>query len=479
METITSQEMSIIDTNCEYFGLSRLQLMENAGRGLADEIMSRVRPCRVAIFAGLGNNGGDAFVTARFLKGYDVEIYLMGSTMDIKTDIAMRNFLILKNAGFRIIEVKDSTMLKDIDAEVIVDGMLGTGVKGRLRQPYAKAVEMINESDATVFAVDVPTGLNPDTGEYDECVEADVTVTFHKAKPGLLKAKEVVGELVVKDIGIPEEFERLIGPGEVRITYRRFEFGHKGNHGRILIVGGGEYTGAPALTALASLHAGADIATLIVPEKIYPIVAGFSPNLIVRKVKGDAIGLEHLNEIVEIAKRHHVVVLGMGVGRNEGFKEFVEEFLKHVGKAVLDADGLTADIPEDVECVLTPHAGEFNRVFGLDASVENAKKVAERISAVILLKGKEDVVTDGERVRINKSGNAGMTVGGTGDVLAGVVGAFFALNDAFWSACAAAFINGRAGELCYEELGYNYTAMDLIGRIPKAITDALSNPAPS
>ncbi len=473
METITSQEMAVIDTNCEYFGLSRLQLMENAGRGLADEILRRSEPCRVAIFAGLGNNGGDAFVAARFLKDYDVEIYLMGSAKDIKTDIAMRNFQILKNAGFKIIEVRDSSLLKDVDADIVVDGMLGTGVRGKLRQPYAKAVEIINESDATVFAVDVPTGLNPDTGEYEESVKADYTVTFHRAKPGLLKAKEVVGELIVKDIGIPKEFEMLIGPGEVKLTYKRFEAGHKGNHGRILIVGGGEYTGAPALTALASLYAGADIATLVVPERIYPIIASFSPNLIVRKVEGDAVTLRHLDEIVEIARRHHVVVLGMGVGKNEEFKDFVVEFLKHVSKTVLDADGIISDIPEDVECILTPHAGEFKRVFGLEASVENAKKVAEKINAVILLKGKEDIVTDGCRVRINRSGNAGMTVGGTGDVLAGIAGAFFALNDAFWSACASAFVNGKAGELCFDEFGYNYTAMDLIRQIPKAIKNAL------
>ncbi len=473
MDTITSREMAVIDTNCEYFGLSRLQLMENAGRGLAEEIRKRTRPCGVAIFAGLGNNGGDAFVAARFLKDYDVRVYLMGSAKDIKTEIAMRNFRILRNAGFEIVEVRDSSLLKDFDAEIVVDGMLGTGVRGRLRQPYAKAVEIINESDATVFAVDVPTGLNPDTGEYEQCVEADVTVTFHKAKPGLLKAKEVVGELVIKDIGIPKEFERLVGPGEVKATYRRFESGHKGNHGRILIVGGGEYTGAPALTALASLYAGADIATLVVPERIYPIVASFSPNLIVRKVGGDVITLKHLDEIAEMAKRHHVVVLGMGVGRDGEFKDFVAELLKHIDKAVLDADGITADIPEEVECVLTPHAGEFRRVFGLDASVENAKKVAEKIGAVILLKGKEDVITDGERTKINRSGNAGMTVGGTGDVLAGIVGAFFALNDAFWSACASAFVNGRAGEICYEEFGYNYTATDLLKAIPKAIREAI------
>ncbi len=473
METITSEEMMVVDTNCEYYGLSRLQLMENAGRGVAEEIAKRFEPCKVAIFAGLGNNGGDAFVVARHLKGFEVEMYLMGSAKDIRTDIALRNFRILKECGFRIFEVRDSTMLKEIDAEIVVDGMLGTGVRGKLRQPYARAVEIINESDAKVFAVDVPTGLNPDTGEYEEAVKADYTITFHKAKPGLLKAKEIVGELIVKDIGIPKELEMLTGPGEVKLTYKRFEGGHKGSHGRVLVVGGGEYTGAPALAALASYYAGADIVTLVVPEKIYGIVASFSPNLIVRKVEGDAITLRHFDTIAEIAKRHHVAVLGMGVGRNEEFREFVAEFLKCVDKAVLDADGLISDIPEGVECILTPHAGEFKRVFGLDASLENAKKVAEKIKATILLKGREDVITDGSRVKVNRSGNAGMTVGGTGDVLAGITGAFFALNDAFWSACASAFVNGRAGDLCLDNFGYNYTALDLIRMIPKAIKESL------
>jgi NAD(P)H-hydrate epimerase len=475
MELITSDEMAVVDTNCEYYGLSRLQLMENAGRGVAEEITKRFEPCRVAIFAGLGNNGGDAFVAARHLKGYDVEILLMGTSDRIRTDIAKRNFEILKRCGFKITEVRDSSMLDEIDAEVVVDGMLGTGVRGKLRQPFAKAVEIINESSAFVVAVDVPTGLNPDTGEYDTAVKADLTVTFHKAKPGLLKAKDVVGELVVKDIGIPKELEILTGPGDVKKVYKRFKEGHKGSHGRVLVIGGGPYSGAPALTAMASYYAGADIVTLIVPERIFGIVASFSPNLIVKSVKGDVISPSCLKEIEELVKKHHVVVMGMGAGRSDEFREFVEEFLKlnEVKKVVLDADALTSEIPEGVECILTPHRAEFKRTFGIEASIDTAKKVAKETNAVVLLKGREDIITDGERIRINRSGNAGMTVGGTGDVLAGVVGAFFALNDAFWSASAGAFVNGRAGDICLEEFGYNFTADDMLKKIPKAIKESM------
>jgi NAD(P)H-hydrate epimerase len=469
MDVITSEEMAVLDINCEYFGLSRLQLMENAGRGLAEEIIKRFSPCKVVIFAGLGNNGGDAFVCARFLKDFDVEVYLLGRAKDIRTDIAKRNFEILKLCSMKIKEIRDE--IPKIDADIVIDGILGTGVKGRLRGIFAKAVEAINESKAFKVAVDVPTGLNPDTGEYDLCVKADLTVTFHKAKPGLLKAKDVVGELVVKDIGIPKEFENLAGVGDVQKVYKRFDDAHKGMHGRILVLGGKGYTGAVSLTSLACYYAGADLVTTVVSPEVKEVVASFSPNLIVRSIDFKLSSLETLEELM---KKHHVAVLGMGVERSDEFRDFVEEFLKldTVKKVVLDASALTKDVPEDVECIMTPHAGEFKLVFG-EPKIENVKKTARETNSVILLKGKKDVITDGERVRYNVTGNAGMTVGGTGDVLAGIVGAFFALNDAFWSASAGAFVNGLAGDLCLEEKGYNFTAVDLLEKIPIAIKRAL------
>ena len=461
METIRSDEMGVLDVNCEYFGLSRLQLMENAGRGLAEEILRRFEPCKVAIFAGLGNNGGDSFVCARFLRGFDVKVFLLGRSRDIKTEIAKRNFEILRRSNYKIFELRDE--IPDFDSDVIVDGMLGTGVRGKLGGIYARAVEVINNSDAFKVAIDIPTGLNPDTGEYEICVKADLTVTFHKPKPGLFKARDVVGEIVVKDIGIPEFFEKLAGVGDVKKVYRRFE-GHKGVHGRIVVIGGLGYTGAVALTSLACYNSGADLVMTLVPKDVKDVVASFSPNLIVRELKMD---LDSLNEIM---KRTHVAILGMGVERSDEFLEFVEEFLKleNVKKVVLDASAITENIPEDVECIMTPHSGEFKRVFG-DPSVENVMKVANRTNSVILLKGKEDLITDGKRIRFNRTGNPGMTVGGTGDVLAGVVGAFFALNDAFWSASAGAFVNGLAGDLCLKEKGYNFTAVDLLEKIPTAI----------
>ncbi len=470
-ETITTAEIAAIDLNCEYHGLSSLQLMENAGKSIADEIKRRFDHGRIAIFAGLGNNGGDAFVAARHLKNYNIEVFLLGRASEIRTEIAKRNFEVIRKAGIPVREIRDSTYIELDSQDIIIDAMLGTGVKGKLRQPYACAVEAINSCKTYVVAVDVPTGLNPDTGEYEIAVKADLTITFHRAKPGLLKAKDVAGEIVVKDIGIPPAFEELAGPGDVRMVYRRQRGGHKGTHGRVLVVGGGPYTGAPALAALASYSAGADLVTVAVPEKVCRVVASFSPDLIVRGLEGDELSMKNIGEIRKLAAKHHVVVMGMGA---DDIREFAEEVLKldEVKKAVLDAGALLSGAPEDVKCILTPHQGEFRRVFGLEPSKQNVKKVAKP-NAVVLLKGPEDLISDGEEVRVNTSGNAGMTVGGTGDVLAGVAGAFLVHGNPLWAASAAAFINGRAGDICFEKYGYNYRATDIIEEIPVAIKSAL------
>ncbi len=469
MKVLTSEEMGIIDVNCEYFGLSRLQLMENAGRAVADEVKKRFEDCDVTILAGTGNNGGDGFVAARFLKGYDVEVLLLGRGRDIKSEISRRNFEILKACGVKIREIRDSGDIEEVESEVVVDAMLGTGFKGVPRQPFARAIDAVNSSDAFVVAVDVPSGLNPDTGEYVKAVEADLTVTFHAAKPGLLKARGVSGEVVVADIGIPEFFERLCGPGDVKYTYRRFDKAHKGMHGRVMVLGGGEYTGAPALAAMAAYAAGADIVTVVTPERIRGIIASFSPNLIVRGVK--ELSVSCVDEIAEIAARHHVVVAGMGT---ENIAELMEELFKFgVDKAVLDAGALVNRVPENKKVILTPHGGEFKRVFGDEPSPENVMRAAKKSGATVLLKGEEDIISDGERLKVNRSGNVGMTVGGTGDVLAGICGALLALNGPFRAACSAAFLNGIAGDMCFEEKSYNFTATDVVERVANAIKRCL------
>ena len=472
MKVVTSEEMAITDVNCEYYGLSRLQLMENAGRSVAEEVKKRFRDGKVMVIAGTGNNGGDGFVAARFLKEHDVQVTLLGRGRDIRSEIARRNYEILKTCGVELVEIRDSEDLREleeVECDVIIDAMLGTGFKGEPRQPFASAIDAVNSSDAFVVAVDVPSGLNPDTGEYVKAVKADVTVTFHAAKPGLLKARDISGEIVVADIGIPEYFERLCGPGDVKYTYKRFDRAHKGMHGRVMVLGGGEYTGAPALAAMAAYAAGADIVTVVTPDSVRKTIASFSPNLIVRGVK--ELSVSCVEEIADIAVKHHVVVAGMGT---EDISELVEELFKFgVDRAVLDAGALLSKVPGGKKVVLTPHGGEFRKVFGDEPSPENVMKAAKKSGAAVLLKGEEDIISDGERLKVNRSGNAGMTVGGTGDVLAGICGAFLALSSPFRAACSAAFVNGLAGDICFEEKGYNFTATDVVERVAEAIKRCL------
>ncbi len=459
MKVISSEEMYALDLNCEYFGLSRIQLMENAGKGIADEILKRFDKGKVVVFAGSGNNAGDGFVAVRFLKGFDVKIIL---AKEVKSDLARANLKILENSGYEVVSWNDYHMEK---ADIIIDALLGTGFKGSLKEPYRSIVEEINKSNSFVVSVDVPTGLNADSGEYDVAVKADLTVTFHRVKPGIIRSKDLCGEVVIKDIGIPELFERLAGPGDFKITFRRSHDAHKGQHGKILVVGGGEYIGAPFLSAISAIKAGADLVTLAVPESIYNQISSFSPEIIPVRLRGDTITKQNISEILKLAERHDVVVFGMGTVEKG---EIAEEISKNVQKMVIDAGGLT----DNVECnaILTPHKGEFQKIFGIHAGEENLKKIAKDLGVTILLKGREDIISDGERIKINRTGNAGMTVGGTGDVLAGVTGALFALcDDPFRVACASAFITGLAGDMCFQEKGYCFTPIDVINMIPYAI----------
>ncbi|MFB0502389.1 MAG: NAD(P)H-hydrate epimerase, partial [Candidatus Bathyarchaeia archaeon] len=224
---ITTREMRALELNAEYYGISRLQLMENAGRNVAVEIASRFKPTdgKIAIYCGLGGNGGDGFVAARHLSclGYEVEVILGGRSRDVTNEEARRNLDALKSLGKSVSlhETSDSSLLRKTDASVVVDALLGIGLKGALEPPILQIVQEINKMKAFKVAVDVPTGIHSDSGEAGgEAFEADMTVSFHKAKPGLLKAKDYVGELIVRHIGLPSEIERFVGPGDVSVVMK-------------------------------------------------------------------------------------------------------------------------------------------------------------------------------------------------------------------------------------------------------------------
>jgi NAD(P)H-hydrate epimerase len=302
MNPISSEEMHSLDMNCAYFGLIPLQLMENAGAALALEVKASSPGKRIAIVAGRGNNGGDAFVAARHLVGFEVTTYLLGRSRDIATEVAKGNWEILKRLGYDLTEVVDAGDLNLKSCDLVVDAIFGTGVRGPVMGLEAEAIDIINQSCKPILSVDVPSGMGT-----NKVVRADAVVTFHRPKPDL------VGEVKVVDIGIPPEAEFFVGPGDLWLVGKRTPESHKGDSGRILVIGGGPYTGAPALTAMAALRAGADIVTVATPRSASATVAGFSPNLIVRELSQDHLCPQDLELLKDQIARHDVVV-GHGSG---------------------------------------------------------------------------------------------------------------------------------------------------------------------
>jgi len=268
---ISSDRMAVVDANAAALGVPRKQLMESSGHAVARVVREHADPGdRVVVVAGRGNNGGDAFVAARFLNEYDTTTLLLGRPDAIRTDIARENWDALQQAEIDAHEIRDSTALDDgaastrateilDDAELIVDAMLGTGVTGALREPAASAAERINAAGAPVVAVDVPSGIDADTGDAaGVAVDADHVVTFHDEKPGLAGLD---ASIEIADIGIPDAAELFVERGDLQFLDRAAD-SHKGDHGDVLVIGGGPYTGAPALTGQAALRAGADLARI-------------------------------------------------------------------------------------------------------------------------------------------------------------------------------------------------------------------------
>jgi len=496
---ITSREMRVLEVNAEYFGVTRLQLMENAGRGVSFEIDSRFKKNqKIAIFCGLGGNGGDGFVTARHLLslGFDnVTVIIAGKGENISHEAALTNWIALQSLreSIKLQEVTDSSNIPLVEADVAVDALLGTGTKGKIKPPILQLIAFINSLNAAKVAVDVPTGIESDTGEVlGNAVRADITVTFHKAKKGLENSKKHVGKLIVRDIGLPPEMEMFAGPGDVLLSAgTRFPNAHKGDSGRLLVIGGSEvFSGAPALVSMAALRTGVDIVYTAVPERTSHDIASMSPDFITVKLEGNHLNPKNLATLKDYFNVVDAVAIGPGAGLHPETKAFMKACIEAVEAAgkplLLDADGLKAFAEFKrtlkVPLVLTPHAGEYAIFAGnrlpedFKARAQAVQKTAAEHGAVVLMKGQVDIVSDGERVKLNFTGNPGMTVGGTGDVLSGIVGALLAQKvDPFEAAVAGAFVNGAAGDFVANQLGYHMVATDLLDFIPQLLNDPMSH----
>ena len=471
------EDVYIWDINAKWLGITPYQLMENAGTGVARAIEERLgKGLRVAVFSGTGNNGGDGFVTARHLSfENDVTLFLVGDEAKIRSEEASHNWEILKGLDFVKIRVlKDSAYVKRLDLsgfDVIVDALLGAGTKGEPREPIRSAIEKINEyaGRAKIVSVDLPSGYPSPIR-----VKADFAVTFQWDKEEYHDF-----ERVIVKIGYPKELYHLVGPGEAKFALRK-RGEHKGQNGKLLIIGGsGNYYGAPYLASKGASYI-VDLVYLAMPSE--PAKRISDPDLIISPFAGENFSLEHLDGLLELAEKVDAIVIGPGMGLAEETKALVREFVRRCEKPmVIDADALKA-VAEDLGVlrgktfVLTPHAGEFRILFGVkpEGSLEERARLvkgkAGEVGGVVLLKGAYDIISDGKVWKYNRTGNRGMTTGGTGDVLAGIVGSLLALgNEPLRAASVGAFLNGLAGDFAKNDLGENFTALEVARRIPKVV----------
>lgn len=464
MHYITGKEARILDLNATYLGVSKAELMENAGKAVYEEILKiqGSRKKKIAVYCGQGNNGGDGLVCGRYLHeaGYNVDVFIAGQPT---TPEASDNLRLLRDR-LAVYDVTESRY----DSDIIVDALLGTGMRGRVREPIKRIIKRINASRAYKISVDVPSGLDESGRGY--CVNADKVITFHGPKRGLERFKAVV-----RDIGIPVRAATNVGPGDLVLNLTRQADSHKGDNGRVLVIGGSdEYHGAPILSAQGALHSGVDLVHVAVPESNYDITRNYGPDFIVKKFPGDFLGSEGL---WYPEGRYDSMVIGPGLGTRTETKEAIMGIIKRTKiPVVVDADAIKAIAGTKISLrgVLTPHSKEFEILSGKKLAKANKKRrnmlleEAAKRGSVILLKAPMDIIVapDG-RWKFNDTGNPGMTVGGTGDVLAGLVAGLIAQGmDLFTAACCGAFINGTAGDELYTSMGYCFTASDLAYEIP-------------
>jgi NAD(P)H-hydrate epimerase len=399
---------------------------------------------------------------------------------DIKTEIAQKNFQKLQTYEIKIYkELNDiDTLLTDHD--VIIDALLGIGLTGQLKEPYKTIVKKINAAKKkTIFSVDVPTGLGTTTA-----ITPQYTVTFHDVKETMTEKNS--GKIHVVDIGIPSEATTYVGPGELFVYYPRpAKKSHKGDNGIVLVIGGGPYIGAPALAGLSALRTGVDLVYIATPKRSWKSVAAFSPNFIVKDLKTDMLTKNDLPIIEDLLKKCTAVVLGPGLGSapetEEAIIPLITRIIQEKKPLVIDADaiqpvGKHIDVIKNTKTVVTPHVGEFKKLTGITLSQDVDERIrvvhewAEKIGISIFLKGFIDVLSDGKHIKLNKVHNEAMTVGGTGDVLAGIIGALLSKGvEPFHAIRIAAFLNGEAGNEAYQKKSYGLVASDIVEEIPTVL----------
>ncbi|MFH1311839.1 MAG: NAD(P)H-hydrate dehydratase [Candidatus Eisenbacteria bacterium] len=505
---LTAEEMRSIDKETIRNHVPGIKLMENAGKGVAEEIIKNIKPRKasaIVIICGKDNNGGDGFVVARLLKqkGYRPRVYLLGKSSQVKGDAEANLKRCVRNR-IKITEV-DRGGLSALEetlagAHVIVDAIFGTGFAGSPRGLSRDVIEIINGCPAPTVAVDIPSGVNASTGEATLAVEADITVTMALPKRGhlLFPGRALSGELIVHDIGVPPEVIVTSNPDTFVLTKpdiqaalpERSPQAHKWTCGSVAaICGSTGFTGAAALTSVSALRVGAGVVTLAIPRSLNAVMEMKLTEVMtlpVDETPEGTLALTAKQQLMSLIKKVDAVAIGPGLSQNDETVSLIQELLPRVGRpCVLDADGINAFAGDagklkglKFPLVITPHAGEASRLLGIDKRdivsqpIDFARSVARDLGVVMVLKGAPTVIADPDGdVFINPMGNQGLATAGSGDVLTGIIAGLLAQKvSPVEAACSGVFIHGLLGDMLLEERGYfGYLAGELSAMIPEAL----------
>ncbi|OGC41983.1 hypothetical protein A2Y85_06900 [candidate division WOR-3 bacterium RBG_13_43_14] len=506
MRVVNNQQMQIIDRwAVKKLGIPSAVLMENAGRGCADILKGYFESenLNTLIICGKGNNGGDGFVIARHLinRGAVVSVVLLGKGKELKGD-ARINYNICRQTGIKIIEIKTATALKNIlnrnQPALIIDAIFGTGFKGKTSNFHAQVFEYMNDSDAFIFSVDIPSGVIGDTGQFDRsCVIADATAAICLPKRGnmLYPGREFCGDLHIVDIGVPYNltahgFPQLIEFENIeRMLPLRPPDGNKGTFGQILVIAGARgYAGAAAMASQAALKTGAGLVRLATPLCVVEAVEANTMEIVkvpLNETKSGTISSTAVDQLKVPLSKSDVVVLGPGLTTHNETAQFVKKILPKIKvPLIIDADALNIiagdiGILEQIKapCMITPHPGELSRLTGRkptqinDQRIDLALEFATKHGITIVLKGAPTVIAgpDGE-VYINPTGNSGLASAGSGDVLVGMIAAFLAQQSPIRDAAQlGVFMHGLTADLIASDSNeYSIIAGDLLSNIGRA-----------
>jgi len=516
MYLVTAQEMQEMDRlTIESFGIPGRILMENAGLGATRILLEKfdgLARKRVGVVAGRGNNGGDGFVIARYLfqKGINVSVFLLSPRDRVAGDAAA-NLTLLAPLNVPVIEMPDENAFsahrtRMLRQDIWIDAILGTGLKSDVKGYLSDIINFINETNKPVFAVDIPSGLNANTGyPCGGCVRAHVTATFAFAKTGhiLFPGAQFTGDLEIVDIGIPTHIAERVSPRQYCLTWDwvrdhfppRSPDAHKGSTGHLLVVAGATgKTGAASMTAMSALRAGAGLVTLGIPERLNAVLESQVIEAMTCPLPDTENGMlraASFDIIMKLLADKKCLAIGPGIGVSDDTRTIIQRLVQEsTTSMVIDADGLNCLVGHTeilknrkAPIILTPHPGEMARLMDTTSRhvqkdrITCAREFAKNFDVHVVLKGAKTVIAhpDGN-VFVNPTGNAGMASGGMGDVLTGIIAGLIVQDFPPESAShAGVFLHGAAADALAETVGpFGFLATEVMSAVPEQISKLLS-----